>query len=79
MYWGGAAYFLQVDAALRERGTDLIEVLQAYTACCRRNRASLEALLTELDGLSGGDAFTRTLARFRSEPGFPELPPAGAD
>lgn len=79
MYWGGAAYFLQVDAALRRRGTDLIAVLRTYAACCRRNRAPLDALVAELDALSGGDDFTAALDRFRSEPGFPETPPAGAD
>jgi hypothetical protein len=79
MYWGGAVYFLQVDAALRARGTDLIAVLRDYTACCRRDRAELQALLDELDRLGGSDVFDATLARFRREPGFPRLPPAGTD
>tara|TARA_Y100001933_G_scaffold242840_1_gene270929 strand:+ start:2644 stop:3465 length:822 start_codon:yes stop_codon:yes gene_type:complete len=77
MYWGGAAYFLQVDEALRSRGSDLIAVLRAYTACCRRSRARLEDLIAELDGLSGGSVFSAALTRFRSEPGFPAVPAAG--
>ena len=79
MYWGGAAYFLQVDAALREHGTDLIAVLRRYTACCRRDRATLQSLLAELDELGGSATFTATLARFRSEPGFPRVPQTSAD
>lgn len=79
MYWGGAAYFLQVDDTLRRHDTNLIAVLRDYTACCRRNRASLEALIGQLDELSGSDAFATTLARFRSERGFPQLPPAETD
>lgn len=72
MYWGGAAYFLQVDAALRSRGnTRLIDVLGEYLECCRRNSQQLDSLVAELDGISGTGTFSKHLARFRTEPGFP--------
>mgnify|MGYP005842355209 CR=1 FL=1 len=73
MYWGGAAYFLQVDAALTARGSSLIAVLQQYMACCRRNRDTLDGLLRDLDRLSGSDLFDASLATFRTRPGFPDL------
>jgi hypothetical protein len=71
MYWGGAAYFQQVDVALQRTGTSLLGVLRAYLACCRRDRASLESLLAELDRLAETPTFTEHYDRFRSEPGFP--------
>ena len=74
LYWGGAAYFLQVDAALARQGTDLPAVLADYLACCRRPHDRLDRLVRDLDRLSGGEAFRTGLARFQSEPGFPEAP-----
>ena len=75
MYWGGAAYFGQVDAALHESGSSLIEVLRGYLRCCRRDRDSLSSLLAELDRLSESRLFTQLYERFASEPGFPSLEP----
>jgi len=72
MYWGGAAYFLQVDAALRDAGKPpLMRILARYLACCRAARSSLDNLVAELDRLSDSTIFSRHLAAFRSEPGFP--------
>jgi len=72
MYWGGAAYFGQVDAALARRGSSLVAVVRGYMACCRRNRADLAALIAELDRVSGTTVFSEVLTRFRGTPGFPE-------
>lgn len=72
MYWGGAAYFLQVDAALRDAGKPpLIQILARYLNCCRRPRSGLDDLAAQLDQLSATTIFRRHLAEFRSEPGFP--------
>lgn len=73
MYWGGAAYFRQVDEALKDLDSSLLEVLRRYVACCRANRARLELLLEDLDRLSPAPVFTRHYRRFASEPGFPEF------
>ena len=73
MYWGGAAYFLQVAAALPASATEdaMLATLRAYVACCRKHRDNLEHLVAELDRLAGGRVFLRTLQQFRREPGFP--------
>jgi hypothetical protein len=72
MYWGGAAYFLQVDAALRAAGKPpLMQILSRYLACCRRPRSNLNDLVAQLDELSASTTFSGHLAEFRSEPGFP--------
>jgi len=71
MYWGGAAYFLRVDEALRRSGSSLPAVLRAYLACCRKDQARLESLLDELDRLSPAAVFTDNFARLSAEPGFP--------
>ncbi len=79
MYWGGAAYFDQVNRALRDSGSSLMAVLREYVACCRRDRAGLEELIAELDRISGGAAFSNRYRRLRSQPGFPGLPSAAGD
>lgn len=72
MYWGGAAYFLQVDEMLRRSsGETLISVLDSYMQCCRRDRKSLDALVRDLDRLSNSSVFSDCLRKFRTEPGFP--------
>ncbi|MEQ8858009.1 MAG: hypothetical protein RIC56_05130 [Pseudomonadales bacterium] len=73
MYWGGAAYFLQVDKELAMDGSSLLAVLRDYLRCCRRDRASLDVLLADLDRLAGAPLFSDGYARFASEPGFPEF------
>ena len=73
MYWGGAAYFMQVDEALETSGSSLLEVLREYVACCRRNRAGLPALLSELDRLAPSPVFSEHYQRFTTKPGFPEF------
>lgn len=77
MYWGGAAYFMQVDDALQHSGSSLAVVLRRYLACCRRNHGELEALLTELDRIAGADTFRQLHQRLLEEPGFPTYPRGG--
>jgi len=73
MYWGGAAYFLQVDAALREEsGRGFVDVLRDYVACCRRRNQDLDALLLELDRLSESTLFSAHYREFETRKGFPD-------
>lgn len=72
MYWGGAVYFLQVDAALRARSAkDFIAVLGEYVECCRRHGGELGPLLATLDRLSGSTIFSDYHHGFEVEKGFP--------
>lgn len=72
MYWGGAIYFLRVDAELRGMyDTSLLQVLRDYLACCRQHGASLHELLRQLDAIADADVFVRHLGAFTSERGFP--------
>jgi len=71
MYWGGAAYFLQVEQHLRRDGTRIPEVLRDYLACCRARSADLDDLVKTLDRLADSDAFSVVLRRFRQSDGFP--------
>lgn len=76
MYWGGAVYFLNVDAELRRGGhAGLISVLGEYLVCCRRSRATPSTVAHDLDRLAGVTAFTDLLQRFEQTPGFPEWVP----
>jgi hypothetical protein len=73
MYWGGAAFFQQIDQHLkRAERSGLIALLRNYVDCCRRNRVNLDGLAKQLDRIAGTDAFKRGLTRFRTEPGFPD-------
>jgi len=75
MYWGGAVYFLRVARALEAAsGPALTAVLTEYLACCRARRGGLGALVARLDAIAAAPVFSRELARFRAEPGFPEAP-----
>ena len=75
MYWGGAAYFLQLDSALRQHaGSDFITVLRYYVACCRSRGGDIERLLDELDRLSATTLFREHYGRFQVQRGFPEVP-----
>lgn len=71
MYWGGAAYFLGVDHALRRNGDSLLRVLTAYVACCRMRTHGLSGLVTELDRLADSGVFSTALKDLRNRPGFP--------
>lgn len=73
MYWGGAVYFLQInDYLLRTQESTLIDVLNDYVACCRRNFSSLYELIAELDQLTKSRIFASHLDRFISTRGFPK-------
>ena len=72
MYWGGAVYFLRVDQELRERGHSVPAVIREFVKCCRTRTRGLEALVAELDRLSGGSTFEEQLEMMRTEPGFPD-------
>ncbi|NND60641.1 MAG: hypothetical protein HKN49_10265 [Gammaproteobacteria bacterium] len=78
LYWGGAAYFIDVDRVLRAQGSSLVTVLGAYLDCCRRNTAELDSLVADLDRLSGSSVFSDTLHRYRRTPGFPPTEPVNA-
>ncbi len=72
MYWGGAAYFLQVNQALqRQNKIHMVDVLRQYVACCRRGGGDLEQLIRDLDRVARTTVFSRHLERFRTEAGFP--------
>ena len=75
MYWGGAAYFLKVDQALRANGGSLLKTLQDYIECCRQNSSDLNTLTQDLDRISGMDTFSHELSVFQFQPGFPKYTP----
>jgi hypothetical protein len=70
-YWGGAVYFLRVDAKLRALGTSVPEIISEYVPCCRFEPHSLDALVETLDRVAGAPVFSEELAEFRRARGFP--------
>lgn len=53
MYWGGAVFFIQLDALLdKEKSISLCQLLTKYQACCRLDDENLQNLLTSWDSIS---------------------------
>jgi len=73
LYWGGAAYFLQVDRALAaERNMRLHEVITAYLDCCvYQPRESTRDMIALFDRITDSDIFSRTYRDTVSRDGFP--------
>ena len=62
VYWGGAAYFFNVDATIRKNSPlSLAEVIRRYHECCYDPRASVsgKSLLQKFDSIIGSDIFLR--------------------
>jgi len=76
VYWGGAAYWLEADLALRrERATTLDAVLADYDRCCLRGTDAVAPadFVAALDRVAGGDTFSRLYARYAASTEFPSL------
>lgn len=71
-YWGGAVYFMNIDARLRLEGHDgLPTLLGDYVRCCRTAADDFDALLAHLDHLAGAAIFTSGLQTLNTQSGFP--------
>jgi len=73
IYWAGAAYWLDADLALRERGTTLDAVLDRHARCCLRGSAWMrpQAFVAALDEAGGGGVFTRLYEAHSAARSFP--------
>lgn len=82
IYWGGAAFWLQADIALRrERGFGIDRVLSDYARCCLPAADAVEpaAFIARLDRLSDSHVFSRLARETISAPRFPDLRQAYRD
>ena len=76
VYWGGAAYWLEAELALADRGNvRLNELLGRFRDCCLPATEDWDGprFLAELDRLSGTTVFTDTARPYWHRLGFPEL------
>lgn len=74
VYWGGACYFFQVDAALRsQRNTDLFSVIKEYQRDGRMQDRDLNDLISSLDRISKSEIFSSTLRKFEENSGWEAL------
>jgi len=74
LYWGGAAYFMEVDRRLAaERGMRLHDVIRDYLDCCfgSRGRGAMGMIRT-FDQISDSDIFSDVYAETVKLKGFPE-------
>ena len=80
VYWAGAAYWLEMDLALRRAGSSLDEVLSRYSDCCLRGTGAVlpQDFVAQLDRLAGGDRFRRSYERYVALRVFPSLNPSYA-
>lgn len=73
LYWGGAAYFLNVDRKLHDqKQLRLNDVITKYINCCVfQRRHSAQAMMEKFDALSDSTIFTDTHTETVMQNGFP--------
>lgn len=75
IYWGGAAFWLEADVALRQRGRSLDAVLATYSNCCLRGTEHVMPanFVAALDRVGGDGVFADLYARYAASTSFPSL------
>ena len=76
VYWAGAAYWLEMDLALRrDHGTTLPEVLDRHARCCLDGTARVMPVdfVVALDRAAGIDLFARRYRDYAGITTFPSL------
>ena len=72
MYWGGAAYFLEVDRRLATEDLRLVDVIRRYVACCwRMHRGNARTMMAQLDRIAATSVFADTYDELMTQRGFP--------
>ena len=74
LYWGGAAYFMQVDKRLyEEKGIRLTDVLGKYIHCCYQGRwVKVSSMIETFDQISESKIFSKTYFTTVARTDFPE-------
>ena len=75
VYWAGAAYWLEMDLALRRDGGSLDDVLSRYSDCCLRGTGEVapEDFVARLDRIAGGIGFRDRFREYAASRRFPSL------
>ena len=76
IYWAGAAYWLEMDLALRrDHDTTLQDVLDRYAQCCLDGTAHVapEDFVAALDRAAGVELFARRYRGYAASKAFPSL------
>jgi hypothetical protein len=76
VYWGGACYFFQVDALLKQDyNTSLLDVIRKYQDNGRLTDNNLDDLIKSLDKISKSKAFSEILFIFQNSSAFEAIFP----
>ena len=75
VYWAGAAYWLEMDLALRRSGSSLDAVLARYSDCCLQgtDEVAPKDFVAQLDRIAGGERFSTLYQRYAAARTFPSL------
>lgn len=75
VYWAGAAYWLEMDLALRRAGSSLDAVLARYSDCCLQGTGEVApgAFIAQLDRIAGGERFVQLYRHYVGARRFPSL------
>ena len=72
LYWGGAAYFMEVDQRLSEQhGKRLHAVIDDYLDCCFGQGRGPRSMIQLFDRISGTRVFSQTYEETVARKGFP--------
>lgn len=74
LYWGGAAYFLNVDKKLyEEKNLRLNDVIREYLRCCNHQKnANADSMMLKFNRLAETEIFTDVYKETVSAQGFPD-------
>lgn len=74
VYWSGAAFFIELDNALIENGSNLAAIISKYSRCCLTDEAEGAELMQTFDKLSKSTLFSETYKRYQHRTNFPNIP-----
>ncbi|NMP32174.1 hypothetical protein HII17_11390 [Thalassotalea sp. M1531] len=72
-YWSGAAFFIEVDLALQQKGLNLPIVINRYITCCLTDEMRGDELISVLDEVSQSTIFSSFFQEYYVREDFPSI------
>jgi hypothetical protein len=69
MYWGGVSFFWKLNKVYQEKeGYSLVEVVNQYVSCCRKNNSSPTAICNGFDTVTKTNHASDLLVDYQNKP-----------
>ena len=73
VYWSGAGFFIEADAALQQQGKNLTTIIAKYSQCCLTKDGTAKQLIKDLDRLSSTSIFSTLYLSYKYRRDFPAI------